>query len=130
MVTIAVLMTCHNRKTKTLQCLRSLFEQDDLNKTYSIKVFLVDDGSTDGTAKAVTTNFPMITLIKGNGELYWNRGMYTAWANATLVKPDCFLWLNDDSALYTDGLKNMLAAAMLTNYQAIICGCIESPEKM
>jgi GT2 family glycosyltransferase len=129
MVTIAVLMTCHNRKAKTLQCLQSLFAQDDLNKTYSIKVFLVDDGSTDGTTKAVTTNFPMITLIKGNGELYWNRGMYTAWANATLVKPDCFLWLNDDSTLYTDGLKNMLSAAMLTNYEAIICGCIESPEK-
>ena len=47
---IAVIITYHNRKSKTLQCLKQLF---DVVETYTtnidLKVFLTDDGSTDGT---------------------------------------------------------------------------------
>ena len=47
---IAVLITCYNRKDKTLLCLESLFKQQGLGIDFSLAVFLVDDGSTDGTA--------------------------------------------------------------------------------
>ena len=42
---IAAILTCHNRKEKTLACLHSLF-----SIISTIDVFLVDDGSTDGTS--------------------------------------------------------------------------------
>ena len=51
MNTIAVLITSFNRKNSTLKCLGKLFSQN--LKEYYLGVYLVDDGSTDGTFKAV-----------------------------------------------------------------------------
>jgi glycosyltransferase involved in cell wall biosynthesis len=48
MIKIAVLITCHNRIQKTQTCLKSLFKQKKI-ENINLKVFLVDDGSTDGT---------------------------------------------------------------------------------
>ena len=49
---ISVLLTCHNRKAKTLGCLTSLYAAE-LPVGYDMEVYLVDDGCTDGTADAV-----------------------------------------------------------------------------
>ena len=64
---IAVLITCHNRKEKTLQCLKALYKQEGLNSDYKMEVFLVDDASTDGTAVAVKDRYPLVNIIQGNG---------------------------------------------------------------
>ena len=50
---IATLLTCHNRKEKTLKCLNSITAQHIPKQVGKIDVFLVDDGSTDGTSEAV-----------------------------------------------------------------------------
>ena len=73
MVTIAVLITCHNRKDTTLSCLGRLFS---IRK--DIDVYCVDDNSTDGTADAIRENFPQVNLIRGDGNLFWCRGMRKA----------------------------------------------------
>ena len=52
MATTAVLMTCHNRREKTKACLASLKNQD-LPAGLSLDLWLVDDGSSDGTADMV-----------------------------------------------------------------------------
>jgi len=44
-ISVAVLITCHNRKEATLKCLKSLSEQKYHN--ISIDVYVVDDGSSD-----------------------------------------------------------------------------------
>ncbi|WP_333410708.1 hypothetical protein [Microcoleus sp. LAD1_D5] len=44
---IAVLLTCFNRKQKTLACLEALFNQT-LPADTSLTTYLVDDASTDG----------------------------------------------------------------------------------
>lgn len=103
---IAVLLTCFNRKVKTLSCLDSLFSaleyynNSALNeKQISIKVFLTDDGSTDGTTDAIRSEFPSIIVLSGNGSLYWAGGMRNSW-KASLIEPfDGFLLLNDDTTL-------------------------------
>lgn len=126
---IAVLLTCHNRVRLTLKCLNHLYEQDGIGSEFEIKVFLVDDGSTDGTSEAITLNFPQVILIQGNGDLYWNRGMYTAWNKAVEFEQnfDGYLWLNDDTFLLKNGLLNMFKATNETNFVSIICGSIQSP---
>jgi len=96
---IAVLLTCHNRLEKTLICLKSLFAAA-LPQNYELKVFLVDDGSTDGTSKAVKDNFPKVNIIQGDGNLFWNQGMRLAWDTAVKQQDyDFYLWLNDDTLL-------------------------------
>lgn len=79
--TLAVLLTVHNRKTKTLKCLQQLYTQIPI-KGYQVDVYLTDDGCTDGTPEAISQEFPQVHIIHGDGKLFWNRGMYTAWQEA------------------------------------------------
>lgn len=93
----AVLMTCHNRKETTLRCLRSLPSDVD--------VYLVDDGSTDGTGAAVKASFPRVNVIRGEGDLYWAKAMELAWKTAVGAGDwDGYLWLNDDVELDADAV--------------------------
>jgi len=122
--TIAVLLTCHNRKDKTIQCLSALYDQDGLNKDYKLEVFLVDDASTDGTGEAIKKQFPQVTVIPGNGNLYWNRGMRLAWETAAATKDfDCYLWLNDDTFLENNALRILFQEKFSS---AIVCGTTKS----
>lgn len=96
---IAALISCFNRKNKTLKCLEKLHFNNASN-LFHLDVFLVDDGSTDGTSEAVTEFFPEVRIINGNGNLYWNRGMSLAWRTAGYSGYDYYLWLNDDVELF------------------------------
>lgn len=107
---IAVLLTCHNRKAKTLACLDALFAST-LPEGYSLDVLLVDDGSTDGTEQAVRERFPQVNIIKGDGNLYWNGGMRVAFATAMKKGFDYYLWLNDDTLLYPASIQALLTTA-------------------
>ncbi|MBO9584152.1 MAG: glycosyltransferase family 2 protein [Flavobacterium sp.] len=129
--TIAVLITCHNRKDKTLQCLQGLYKQKDLNDKFVIEIFLVDDASTDGTAEAIKSQFSSVNIIKGSGNLYWNRGMCLAWKTAAAHKDfDYYLWLNDDTFLFNSAIADLLQAANETNHSSAIIGStISAKEK-
>jgi GT2 family glycosyltransferase len=122
--TIAVLLSCHNRKEKTLKCLNDLFAQNGIGLDYLIEVFLVDDGSTDGTAEAIKKQFPEVAIILGDGNLYWNRGMHKAWETAAKTKDfDYYLWLNDDTFLTSEAILNLLQQKYS---KAIVCGTTQS----
>jgi len=122
MKTIAALITVHNRREKTLQCLRNLFSQN-LPDGYTLDVFLTDDGCTDGTGDAVKKQFPEVNIIHGSGNLFWNRGMYLAWKNAAQKKDyDFYLWLNDDTFLITDAISKLLHTSEDKINKAIIVG--------
>ena len=106
---IAVLLTCHNRKDKTLSSLRSLYEALDIynNKSegevISLTTFLTDDGSTDNTAEEVINAFKGIDIhvINGDGNLFWAKGMILAWKAAMNYSNDWdfYLLINDDTLM-------------------------------
>ena len=104
---IAVILTCFNRKQKTIDCLDAIFAQS-ASGDVAVDFFVTDDGSRDGTSEALMLRYPKIRLLKGNGSLYWNGGMRLAWGEAFKGKYDFFLWLNDDTFLYPDTLRRML----------------------
>lgn len=105
---IAVLLTCHNRKTKTLECLQALFDSVR-HVTIQLNVFLVDDGSSDGTSEAVNQSYPDVVTVMGDGSLFWNQGMIVAWKKAVeFTEFDFFLWLNDDTLMDKDALMVLL----------------------
>ncbi|MGZ5253577.1 MAG: glycosyltransferase family 2 protein [Flavitalea sp.] len=126
---LAVLMTVFNRVDKTLSCLEKLFSSTGIDKTFRLKVFLVDDGSTDGSWDKISASYPAVHLIKGSGNLYWNRGMYTAWQSAALFSNfDAFVWLNNDTMLLQNGIQTLIDGAVKTSWKSIICGSIQSSE--
>jgi GT2 family glycosyltransferase len=120
---IAVLITCHNRKVKTISCLKALFDQSGLGNDFQIEVFIVDDGSTDGTSDVIRAQFPDVNIIQGTGNLFWNRGMHLAWKIAYAAKDfDYYLWLNDDTFLNDNAILDLISGATKTNMQSAICG--------
>ncbi|MBP9058896.1 MAG: glycosyltransferase family 2 protein [Rhodoferax sp.] len=103
-------MTCHNRKAQTLACLVALFNSTIVrNGGIKVDVVIVDDGSTDGTANAIHSAYPAVEVIRGDGELFWCRGMHKAVDAAQRHNFDYLLWLNDDTLLYEDALARLLA---------------------
>jgi len=119
---ISILITCHNRKDKTLMCLDALYKSKIQNR-YTFDVFLVDDGSSDGTSEAVLANYSSVNIIQGNGNLYWNRGMYLAWKTAIeRFNYDYYLWLNDDTFLFIDAIYLLIETSLFYNNKSIIVG--------
>lgn len=111
---IAVLLTIHDRKEKTLACLDSVassLKQD--GDRQDVTIYLTDDGSKDGSAEAIRKVFGddndneskngslRIRILQGDGTLFWNGGMINSWKAAleTEERYDGYLWLNNDTTL-------------------------------
>lgn len=128
---LAVLLTCYNRKPKTLACLGALFDQI-LAPEVTLAVFLVDDGSTDGTAPAVEQAYPAVKILQGDGNLFWTGGMGFAFSSAMAQDYDYYLWLNDDTLLYPEAIGNLLATSHHLieegNLSSIVVGSTQDPE--
>ena len=103
---IAVAMTCHNRREKTLACLAALRRQRGHDAV--LVPYVVDDGSTDGTAEAVAGRHPEAIVIHGDGGLFWAPGMARALEEAAKGDYDFYLWMNDDTILDDDAVATLL----------------------
>jgi GT2 family glycosyltransferase len=128
-IRIAVLMTCFNRKRMTLEALDSLFHQKHI-EDLDVFVYLVDDGSHDGTSHAVAELFPQVSLLQGDGSLFWNGGMRKAFAHALAKDFDGYIWFNDDTRLDEDALYRLTACAhgeAESLGAAIVAGSIRDP---
>lgn len=125
--TIAVVLTCHNRRDKTLRCLRQIAAQD-LPHEYRTEITLVDDGSTDGTSEAVLEEFPEANILRGDGNLFWCGGMRWAWLEAALRCPDYFLLANDDTLLDPLALQNLLEITGTPDSRNIAVAAIRDPQ--
>jgi GT2 family glycosyltransferase len=104
---IAVLLTCFNRKDKTLNCLEAFYSALEVfqqRKELKAQIYLTDDGSTDGTAEAVLKKYPNTKVIQGTGDLFWANGMRSSWTTALKGNYDAYLLLNDDTTVYKDVL--------------------------
>ena len=127
---IAVLLTCHNRREKTVACLKAVRRALDYAQPgVRLRCFLTDDGSTDGTSAAVKELGLDIEVIRGDGSLYWNRGMVRAWEAATRWGSgfDAYLLLNDDTLLDSDALTRIVNVSTGCGHQAIVVGATREP---
>lgn len=126
---ICVLMTCHNRRELTLGSLKGLYAAG--SQSVRLDVVLVDAGSTDGTADAVKAMFPGISILPERANVYWNAGMRKAWLSALPLKPDFYLWLNDDLALLPGAIDDLLSTYFKHSPQldgrVIVIGKVVSP---
>jgi GT2 family glycosyltransferase len=126
-IKVCAVLTAYNRRGKTLTALRAFFNQrEDLY----LSAVLMDDGSTDGTAEAVQAAFHEVVVMKGNGAMFWNRGMALAFIEACSRGADYYLWLNDDTILYPDALSDLLedASSIRNPRGCIIVGSSRDPE--
>jgi GT2 family glycosyltransferase len=122
-VRIEVVTPVHNRKELTLRCLDSL-KQADLTGI-EIHVIVVDDGSTDGTAEALAQQFPDVTVVPGDGSLWYTAGTNVGLKEALKNDPDVILAINNDCEFDPAFLQQMLATAT-ANPRSVIGGVLVS----
>lgn len=121
---VAILLTCFNRKYKTLEALKNIDDQV-ISSDLKIDVFLVDDGSTDGTGIEVSEKHPKVNLIKGEGNLFWNQGMRLAWNKAMESNEyDFYLLLNDDTVLFLDTISRLIEVEKSIKSESGVTGII------
>jgi GT2 family glycosyltransferase/glycosyltransferase involved in cell wall biosynthesis len=106
---ISTVIACHNRRDTTLRCLDRLHAAAQLVPDLRLETILVDDGSRDGTASAVTARFPDTRIIQADGALWWAGAMELG-LRACDPTADFQLWLNDDVLLRDDALARLIDA--------------------
>ena len=105
-VNIAVLLTCHNRRNKTVNAINSIkgaceYYNAKSQTHINIAIFLTDDGCTDNTSEVVreiAEDIPL-TILKADGNAFWAGGMRLAWEQAINYPTnfDFYLLINDDT---------------------------------
>lgn len=105
--TVTVMLTCFNRIKYTVPCVRALVEG---NPNVSFHFIITDDGSTDGTKEALEKMPYSMTLLSGNGQLFWNGGMEKAldFALTQAEKTDYYLLVNDDVAFFEGAIEALI----------------------
>jgi len=102
---IYIIIPVHNRLEATRQCLESLRHQ-----TFTrFKIVLIDDGSTDGTTNFLKVNYPDVTVLTGDGNLWWT-GAINLGIRYALVRGstnDAVLVINNDVEVYPDYLETL-----------------------
>lgn len=127
---VAAVLACFNRRELTLACLRSLRAQQIPG--VDLDIFVLDDASNDGTAAAIAQAFPEVTVLHGNGQLYWNGGMRRAFAAAIAGDYDSYLWMNDDTRLDDGALAVLLGTVAVLRDRGeeavIVAGSTRHPD--
>lgn len=108
-IKVEIVTPVHNRRDITLQCLQSLARIN--SSGLEVHTIIVDDGSTDGTSRAIRKNFPDVEIIQGDGNLWFTEGTNVGIRAALKHKPDYLLTINDDSVFDEDFLIYMVETA-------------------
>lgn len=129
---VVVVVACHNRCEVTLRGLATLLTQRGRDVDWRLRVILVDDASTDGTADAVVQRYPDVTVLRGSGSLFWGGGMHKAMIEALKCNPDYTVLFNDDVELQVNAISDALgeykeAVTLTRDPRQVIVGAMTDP---
>ena len=102
---VYIIIPVYNRKATTLKCLQHLQNCGNLQQYH---IVVIDDGSTDGTAEAISNSYPEVEILDGNGDLWWTGAMAKGMKYAYNRGAEYFIWLNDDCLPATNTIEKMV----------------------
>ena len=116
MLDLSIIIVSWNVSELLKKCLKSVYKnQGKIN----LKIFVIDNTSTDNTVEMVKTNFPDVNIIANKNNLGFatanNQGIKKSQAKYILL-------LNPDTEIGENTLKNMVEF-MEENYKIGIAGC-------
>lgn len=123
---IAVIVTCHNRKEKTVNCVKKLREG---NPEILFQFIIVDDGSTDGTAQELEKMEDLVRwgnresgslfILREDGNQYWAGGMRKGMLFVKeRIEADYCLLVNDDVDFFEYSIEKLAGMC----YDGIVVG--------
>ncbi|MDP2400847.1 MAG: glycosyltransferase family 2 protein, partial [Actinomycetota bacterium] len=107
-----------NRWALTSNCLQALRGQTHAD----VCMVIVDDGSTDGTAEHLAREFPEVTVLHGDGGLWWTgaTALGIEWALERCNEDDFILALNNDTTVDPDYIERLLEVASRFDNRALV----------
>ena len=122
---VYIIIPVHNRKKYTEACLQCLHKQS----YHNFKIIVVDDGSTDGTPEMIAQKFPEVTVLTGDGNLWWtegtNVGVRFAIDDSVETEENFILTLNDDTEVKIDYLSSLLNVYELQKPCLVGSACVD-----
>ena len=131
-IKIHIFIPVHNGIEQTLQCLNSIDQQ---TMRRALNITIIDDGSSDGTTKIIREQFPDMSIISGDGSLWWTGAIAKALqtGQTSFHDGDYFLLVNNDVVLSTNSIFSLLKDAIkdrslcmaplaFTQDESIACG--------
>lgn len=123
---ISVLIPVFNELKYTQMCLENLHDamayfQDRTEEAWPLEIIVIDDGSTDGTSAWIQQHYPDVTLLYGDGNLFWSAGINKGieYAINQSPKPTHILFWNKDLYIEEDYF-NILQRLIWDNGQETI----------
>lgn len=109
---VFICIPVHNRITLTIKCLESIYTQDYKN----IVTIICDDNSTDDTFNIVSHKFPLVILLRGNGNYWWAGAMNECVRKALTIGQinDYIFTLNNDTELEKNTLTKLVCESIKT----------------
>lgn len=129
---VSIIIPVYNRLEITKKGLNYInnsinhFESSTMSDNTTVKVVVVDDGSTDGTSEWIQENLPEFTVLNGDGSLWWtgavNKGIQYCMENFENLAG--VVLQNDDVILDETWIFDLIQAA--ANNPIALVGCATS----
>ncbi len=121
-------MLSWNQKEETLRCLAELIKVKV--KGYKLEIVLIDNGSKDGTARAVKKNFPKIYCFINKANCGFAAGVNKGLRHALRDKQmEYVLLLNNDTFLNKTFLFQLIKTARSSNGVGIVAPSLKHYQK-
>lgn len=121
MDSVLALFTCFNRKEKTRQAVKGLVEG---NPEVRFSFVVVDDASTDGTARMLETENlgAPIRVVRGTGGLFYSGGMALGMEDILSRGEEAqyLLMMNDDVEFYPNCIQRLIAQSKAQGNAVIV----------
>ena len=115
---VYIIIPVHNRKHTTLKCLEHLDKSGDLQNYH---IVVVNDGSTDGTTEAINSLYSDVTVLPGDGNLWWTGAIKKGMEYAYEQGAEYFVWLNDDCLVTEKAIPDLVEFCRQSNLNIIGC---------
>jgi len=106
---IAAIVPVHNQLESTKKFLLSFYTSLDWSSAKGhCSLFIIDDGSTDGTYEWISEFHQEIIILRGDGGLWWSGSVNLALKHIINKPFSHFLLFNNDNILHLDYFTNLM----------------------